>query len=67
VAKLFTSILYLVAITVVSLANEVPFYDGKSTVWLYAKTGKLPKPIKLSPNVTVWKLSDIEQMLAQLK
>lgn len=40
---------------------------GKSTVWLYAKTGKLPKPIKLSPNVTVWKLSDIEQMLAQLK
>lgn len=40
---------------------------GKSTVWLYSKTGKLPKPLKLSPNVTVWKLSDIEHMMNHLK
>lgn len=40
---------------------------GKSTVWLYTKTGNLPKPIKLSPGVTVWKLSEIEQMLNKLE
>ena len=27
---------------------------GKSTVWLWVKEGKFPKPIKLSPRVTVW-------------
>lgn len=40
---------------------------GKSTVWLYTKTGKLPQPIKLSPKVTVWKLSEIEQFMSSLK
>ncbi|MDD3598066.1 AlpA family phage regulatory protein [Sulfuricurvum sp.] len=40
---------------------------GKSTVWLYTKTGKLPQPIKLSPGVTVWKLSEIEQFINSLK
>ena len=32
---------------------------GKSTVWLWVKENKLPKPIKLSPRVTVWRESDI--------
>lgn len=36
---------------------------AKSTVWLWVKDKKLPKPIKLSPRVTVWKLSDIEQWI----
>lgn len=40
---------------------------GKSTVWLYVKKGILPQPIKLSPNVTVWKLSEIEQFMSSLK
>lgn len=40
---------------------------GKSTIWLYVKTGKFPKPIKLSPGVTVWKLSEIEQFMSSLK
>lgn len=40
---------------------------GKSTVWLYTKAGRLPKPIKLSPKVTVWKLSEIEQFMSSLK
>ncbi len=33
---------------------------GKSTVWLWLKQNKLPKPIKLSPRVTVWVEKDIE-------
>lgn len=31
----------------------------KSTVWLWVSQGKFPKPIKLSPRVTVWKLNEI--------
>jgi len=34
---------------------------GKSTVWAWVKESKIPKPIKLSEYVTVWKLSDIEE------
>ena len=33
---------------------------AKSTIWLYVKEGKFPKQIKLSPRISVWKLSDIE-------
>ena len=36
-----------------------------STVWQYARQGKIPKPIKLSPRVSVWKESDIDAFLAQ--
>ncbi len=34
---------------------------GKSTVWLWAKENKIPKPIKISPRVTVWKESELEK------
>lgn len=37
---------------------------GRSSVWRMAKEGKLPKPIKLSERVSVWKLSDIEAFIA---
>ena len=33
---------------------------ARSTIWLWVKEGKLPKPIKLSERVTVWKESDID-------
>ena len=36
---------------------------GKSTVWLYAREGKLPKATKLSPRVSVWKLSDVQKLI----
>ena len=32
---------------------------AKSTVWLWVSQGKLPKPIKISPRVSVWKESEI--------
>jgi len=32
---------------------------ARSTIWLFVKKGKLPKPIKLSQRVTVWKESEI--------
>ncbi|WP_298693582.1 helix-turn-helix domain-containing protein [uncultured Sulfuricurvum sp.] len=35
---------------------------GVSTVWLYAKQGKL-HPIKLSPRVTIFKKSDLDALI----
>jgi predicted DNA-binding transcriptional regulator AlpA len=45
-------------------AKEVAEYlgIGISTVWLYAKQGKL-KPIRLSPRVTVFDINDIEKFI----
>ncbi len=39
---------------------------GKSTVWLYAREGKLPKATKLSPRVSVWKLSDVMKLIEKV-
>ncbi|WP_415405883.1 helix-turn-helix transcriptional regulator [Sulfurovum sp. CS9] len=36
---------------------------SKSTVWLYAREGKLPKATKLSPRVSVWKESDVMALM----
>ncbi len=33
---------------------------GKSTIWLWVKENKFPKPIKLSPRVTVWDENKID-------
>jgi prophage regulatory protein len=37
---------------------------ARSTVWLYVEQEKLPKPIKLSPRVTVWRESEINAYIA---
>jgi len=46
-------------------AKEVATYlsIGLSTVWLFAKQGKL-KPIKLSARTTIFKKSDIDAFIA---
>lgn len=43
------------------------FSIKKSTVWQWCQTGKLPKPIKLSPRVTVWRMSDLQDFMVALK
>jgi predicted DNA-binding transcriptional regulator AlpA len=30
-----------------------------ATVWRYAKSGVLPKPVKLGPNITAWRVGDL--------
>ncbi len=47
--------------------NQVMEKTGlaKSTVWLWVKENKLPKAIKLSPRITVWKESDIDNWLLE--
>ena len=36
---------------------------SKSVWWEGCKTGRFPKPIKLSPRTTVWLAYDIEQFI----
>ena len=36
---------------------------AKSTFWQGVKTGLYPKPIKLSPRVTVWRVEDIREFI----
>ncbi|UYG01760.1 AlpA family phage regulatory protein [Halomonas sp. LR3S48] len=30
------------------------------TLWRWAREGKMPKPIKIGPNCTRWRLADLE-------
>ncbi len=53
----------------VSRINQLlPFLPiSKSTVWAWVKQGRFPKPIKLSPTVTVWRNKDIHQWLNSIQ
>ena len=41
------------------------FPVSKSTWWAGVKDGRYPKPIKLSPKITVWKAEDIRSLINQ--
>jgi predicted DNA-binding transcriptional regulator AlpA len=33
---------------------------SRATIWRWAQSGRLPKPVALSPGCTRWRLADIE-------
>ncbi len=35
------------------------------TLWRWVKAGHFPKPVKLSPAVTAWKVGDVRRFMAQ--
>jgi predicted DNA-binding transcriptional regulator AlpA len=37
---------------------------GRSTWWDGVKAGRFPKPVKLGPRVTVWRVEDIRALIA---
>lgn len=37
----------------------------KSTWWSGVKTGRFPKPVKLGPRTTAWRVEDIKELIAQ--
>lgn len=39
---------------------------AKSTVWLWVSQGKLPTPTKLSPRVSVWRESEIQNYITEV-
>jgi predicted DNA-binding transcriptional regulator AlpA len=40
---------------------------GKSTWWAGVKDGRYPKPVKLGPRVTAWRVEDIRALIAKLE
>lgn len=37
---------------------------GKSTWWEGVKCGRFPKPVKLGPRITAWRVEDIRSLIA---
>jgi predicted DNA-binding transcriptional regulator AlpA len=44
-----------------------PLPISKSGFWAGVKNGKFPKPLKISPRVTVWKAEDIHELLREIE
>ncbi|WP_236775616.1 helix-turn-helix transcriptional regulator [Agrobacterium tumefaciens] len=44
-----------------------PLPISKSGFWAGVKSGKFPKPLKVSPRVTVWKAEDIHDLLREIE
>lgn len=38
---------------------------SKSTWWAGVKSGRFPKPIKLGPRITVWRVEDIREFIRE--
>jgi len=38
------------------------FPIGKSTWWAGVRSGRYPKPVKLGPGITAWRVEDIEML-----
>ena len=45
------------------LAPEGPIPVGRSTWWAGVKSGRFPKPVKLGPRTTVWRVEDIRSLI----
>jgi predicted DNA-binding transcriptional regulator AlpA len=39
---------------------------SRSTWWLGVKSGRFPRPVKIPPGVTVWRVEDIKDLLARI-
>ena len=40
-----------------------PIPVSKSTWWAGIKDGRFPKPVKLGPRITVWRVEDIRELI----
>ena len=40
------------------------FPVSKSTWWAGVKDGRYPKPVKLGPKITAWRVEDIKELIA---
>jgi predicted DNA-binding transcriptional regulator AlpA len=45
------------------LAPTGPIPVSKSTWWAGVRDGRFPKPMKISPRVTVWRVEDIRALI----
>lgn len=49
------------------LAPAGPIPVSKSTWWAGVKSGRYPKPVKLGPRITAWKVEDIRTLIDEFK
>jgi prophage regulatory protein len=47
------------------LAPVGPIPVSKSTWWAGVKTGRFPKPVKLGPRITAWRVEDIRALIEE--
>lgn len=40
---------------------------GRTTWWTGVKTGRFPKPVKLSSNITAWRAKDIHKLIKDVE
>jgi predicted DNA-binding transcriptional regulator AlpA len=45
------------------LAPAGPIPVSKSTWWAGIKDGRFPKPVKLGPRITAWRIEDIRALI----
>ena len=45
------------------LAPHGPIPVGRSTWWAGVKSGRFPKPVKLGPRTTAWRVEDIRDLI----
>ena len=47
------------------LAPYGPIPVSKSTWWAGIKDGRYPKPVKLGPRITAWRVEDIRSLISE--
>jgi prophage regulatory protein len=45
------------------LAPNGPIPVGRSTLWAGVKSGRFPRPVKLGPRMTAWRIEDIRTLI----
>ncbi|MGJ5036717.1 helix-turn-helix transcriptional regulator [Bradyrhizobium sp. HKCCYLRH3059] len=45
------------------LAPVGPIPVGRSTWWKGVQEGRYPKPVKLGPRITAWRVADIQNLI----
>lgn len=48
------------------LAPRGPIPVGKSSWWQGVRDGRFPKPVKLGPHTTAWRVEDIRALIERL-
>lgn len=52
----------------VRLSHILKIYPvSKSTWWAGIKKGRYPKPVKLGPKITAWKVEDIHKLIGEVE
>ena len=47
------------------IAPGGPIPVSRSTWWAGVKDGRFPKPVKLGPRITAWRVEDIRELIAK--